>query len=75
MAAPQGIGPMAELGPGGAYAGRIPGLIPALHLTGDLGSMALGAAIGRRRKAKDFNDQEADDILGTTPDGRKIKDK
>ena len=77
MAAPEGIGSIAELGPGGAFAGRPIGLIPLLHYGGDLAGMAASAAVAhhQRKKAKDFNDQEADDILGTTPDGRKIKDK
>ena len=62
--AAQGIGPMAEIGPGGAHAGRVVGLIPALHFIGDVGAPAVTALQGARKRAKDFNDAETFRIAG-----------
>jgi hypothetical protein len=62
--APSGIGPMAEIGPGGAYAGRIVGMGPALKLIGDLGGPAVAGYLNYKKKVKDFNDQEGTAIEG-----------
>jgi hypothetical protein len=66
---PTGIGPIAEIGPGGAHAGRVVGLVPALHLLSDVGAPITGAAIAARQKTKDFNDAEGFDIKGVSRGG------
>ena len=65
--APTGIGPIAEIGPGGAHAGRIVGAVPALRFLGDVAAPLAGAAIAhRQKKIRDFNDAETDDIEGAS---------
>ena len=74
--APSGIGPISEIGPGGAYGGRIVGLIPALKFFGDVAGpgVALGL-LARHKKLKEYNDAEGERIVGTDPKGRVIKEK
>jgi hypothetical protein len=57
---------MEEIGPGGAHAGRIIGLVPALHLAGDIGGPLTAAALAARKRAKDFNDEDVDNIEGAS---------
>jgi hypothetical protein len=64
--APAGIGPIAEIGPGGAHAGRVVGLIPALKFLGDIGGPATAAYLLHRRGQKDFNDEASPEIVGAS---------
>jgi hypothetical protein len=57
---------MEEIGPGGSQAGRIVGLVPALHALGDIGGPLLAAGIGAGFKLRDFNDAEAPPITGAS---------
>lgn len=70
--AAQGIGPMAEIGPGGAHAGRVVGLIPALHFLGDVGAPAVSGVLAARKYRKDFNDGPTFGIEGVRG-GRPVK--
>lgn len=73
--APQGIGPISEIGPGGAYGGKIVGLIPAMKFFGDVAGpgIALGL-LARRKKLKEYNDAEGERIAGVDAQGRPIKE-
>lgn len=74
--AASGIGPIEEIGPGGKYAGRVVGLVPALKFLGDVaGPAAALGLIARRKKVKEYNDQEGERIVGTDPDGHVIKER
>jgi hypothetical protein len=64
MATPTGIGPTSRIGPGGAYAGKVVGLVPLLGAVAKYGPAAT-AAIELGRLAKGFNDQPEGHIVGT----------
>jgi hypothetical protein len=61
-----GLGPVGELGPGGAHAGRVIGLLPALETAGRYSPVAPVLAGFARRKVRDYNDDEAPAIVGST---------
>jgi hypothetical protein len=61
MATPSGIGPIAEIGPGGAYAGRIVGLVPLLKHAAVAGAVGLELS----QMAKDYNDRPSGHIVGS----------
>jgi hypothetical protein len=61
-----GLGPVEEIGPGGAHAGRVVGLVPALETWGGYSPAAAVLAGFARRKVRDFNDDEAPAIVGST---------
>lgn len=60
-----GIGSMARIGRGGAYAGRVVGLVPALKAVGAVGGIAAEAAIRSRQAHKDYNDKPVPFNVGT----------
>ena len=60
-----GIGSMAEIGPGGHYAGRVVGLIPALKAAGTVGGIGAEAYIKHRQRVKEFNDAKGFSIAGS----------
>jgi hypothetical protein len=64
VSTPSGIGPISRIGPGGAYAGKVVGLVPLLGAVAKYGP-AVTAAVELGRMAKGFNDQPEGHIVGT----------
>jgi hypothetical protein len=64
MAVPGGIGPISRIGPGGAYAGRVVGLVPLLGAVARYGP-AVTTAVELGRMAKDFNDRPSGHVVGS----------
>lgn len=61
-----GIGPISEIGPGGAHAGRIVGMVPALKFAGDVAGPLAAAYMGMRKRVKEYNDTEGFKIEGVS---------
>jgi hypothetical protein len=62
-----GLGPIANIGPGGIHAGRVVGLIPALEAVG-----GIGAGLVAYNAIRGHNDMPEGAIVGTHQ-GRVVK--
>lgn len=70
------IGPIANIGPGGKYHGRIVGLKPVGDIAIAGGAAALGAVVSARRsKLQEYNDEDAEHIVGSAGGGKPVRDQ